>query len=82
MFGGDVREYIPTHMENTLQFYYRDEFLTDGSKLNECVRKITGGMAGHCWAGPMLVMKVEKWVFYIVCEMLIFVEKKKSKWQK
>jgi hypothetical protein len=58
--SGDESQHIPTHMENTLQFYHRDAFLKDGSELNECVRKITGGMVAHHWAGPILVMNAKK----------------------
>jgi hypothetical protein len=62
MLGRDILVHRPTHMEHTLQFYYRDTFQFDGSELNECVGKITDGKAAqaHAWAGPMLVMKVEE----------------------
>jgi len=65
MFGGDVIEHRPTHMKNMLQFYFRDNFMNDGSKLNECVRKITGGKAAHPWAGPILVLKAKRCVFRV-----------------
>jgi len=47
--------------EHKFQIYYCDTFLFAGSsKLNECVRKITDGMAPHPWAGPILVLKTQK----------------------
>lgn len=45
-------------MSNTLEINYRDNFLVDGrSKKNEVVQKITKGMAGYDWRGPMIVLK-------------------------
>lgn len=42
-----------------LQIYHRDEFLTDGSALNQCIQRITGGRPGHCWRGPIVVMRLK-----------------------
>lgn len=38
----------------TLQIFYRDYFLVDGSKLNVCVRSTTGN---RDWKGPILIMR-------------------------
>jgi tetratricopeptide (TPR) repeat protein len=44
-------------LENTLIFAYRDNFLNDGSKVNECVKKVSSNMNQHQWRGPLLVTK-------------------------
>ncbi|KAI1701173.1 MYND finger domain-containing protein [Ditylenchus destructor] len=40
-----------------LNFVFRDSFIKDGSKLNQCVQTLTNGKAPFQWRGPILVLK-------------------------
>ena len=44
-------------MKDTLVFRYRDNFLADGTRTNQVVRKLTKNKAGHDWRGSMLILK-------------------------
>ena len=37
--------------------FINDNFTFDGSKRNECIRSVTGGMAPHPWADHVLVVR-------------------------
>lgn len=41
----------------------RDTFALDGSEVNQCVAKLTGGKAGHEWRGPVVVTRKEGEVY-------------------
>ncbi|TCD61366.1 hypothetical protein EIP91_008556 [Steccherinum ochraceum] len=40
-----------------LAAYFNDNFLDDGSPLNECIKSASGGTAAHPWADNMLVLR-------------------------
>ncbi|RPB16232.1 hypothetical protein P167DRAFT_532687 [Morchella conica CCBAS932] len=40
-----------------LEIYYNDDFMIDGSEVNECVIAVTGGKAYHPWGDSILVMR-------------------------
>ncbi|MCJ1389458.1 hypothetical protein MMC18_002315 [Xylographa bjoerkii] len=44
-------------LDHTLRLYYRDSFLTDGSKKNRSVAEIVRGPVRHDWRGPLLTMR-------------------------
>ena len=44
---------------DTLIISYRDKFLTDGSKPNTTVHKLTNCLHQHNWKGPILVTKID-----------------------
>ena len=51
----NLRRYRP--LENTLQIAYHDAFLTDGSKPNKALQRVTGGATPHEWRGPIVAMR-------------------------
>jgi hypothetical protein len=42
---------------DTIEFKYRENFLHDGSKLNQCVQKITQNRSFYDWKGPIIVTR-------------------------
>ena len=50
-------------LDDTLMFYFRDNFFNDGSKENVCIKKLTNGKCPHGWRGPMLVTKQKGDIF-------------------
>ena len=56
-------------MDNILIFEFRDDFLSDGSKLNKCISKMSNGKACHTWMGPLLVTKVKEFEICKTCEI-------------
>ncbi|KAL1744517.1 hypothetical protein HDZ31DRAFT_64037 [Schizophyllum fasciatum] len=43
--------------ERRLALVYNTHFLTDGSTVNQCVRKLTNGKSAHKWCGNLLVLR-------------------------
>jgi hypothetical protein len=47
-------------LNRTLEVFFGDAFQIDGSRLNSCIRNLTGGKMGIPWAGNVLVMRPEE----------------------
>jgi hypothetical protein len=45
-----------------MRAYFRDEFVYDGSPLNQAAFKVTNGQAEHTWKGNLLLMREPSWM--------------------
>ncbi|KAK0209841.1 hypothetical protein IW262DRAFT_1281169 [Armillaria fumosa] len=57
--------YVPTLGANgpslgyTLAFWFDDDFLMNGSPLNQCIQTVTGGNTMHPWSGNVFTLRVQ-----------------------
>lgn len=71
MFGGDKGYYGTEplvvgargngqHLDHTIHFGYKDNFMNDGSKPNKCLAGLLGADAGNDWRGPLVIYGLSK----------------------